>query len=210
MSQPQADPFRVDWPADMEQVPAGFFDGLYEQADDPWALAERWYEERKYELSVAALPLRRYRRALEVGCSIGLLTSRLAPRCIFLVAGDIAEAAVRATRERLVALRIDEQHVKVEVMAPPDRWPDGSFDLVVLSEVLYFSAGPRLELFIAGAIERLEPGGHLLAVHYRPDADPHLLNGDQVHARLIARPELTRVVEHVELGFRLDVFERTA
>ncbi len=210
MSEPEADPFRVQWPADMEQVPAGFFDNLYEQADDPWALAERWYEERKYELTVAALPLRRYRRALEVGCSIGLLTVRLAPRCVFLVAGDIAEGAVRATRDRLAALQIDQRHVTVEVMAPPDRWPGGTFDLIVLSEVLYFSAGPRLESFITGAIERLESGGHLLAVHYRPDADPHLLNGDQVHARLQARPQLTRMVEHVELGFRLEVFERTA
>lgn len=208
MSEPRRDPFRVRWPTGTEQVPGRFFDGLYEETGDPWDLANRWYEARKYDLSVAALPRPRYRRGLEVGCSVGLLTVRLAPRCEVLVAGDIAEAAVEETRRRLESSPLDADRVRVEVMAPPDQWPEGTFDVIVLSEVLYFSAGARLDSFIAGAIDRLESGGHLLAVHYRPDTDPHLVNGDQVHARLLARPELTRLVEHVEADFRLDVFER--
>ena len=35
---------------------ADYFAGIYAAADDPWGLASRWYERRKYALTVAALP----------------------------------------------------------------------------------------------------------------------------------------------------------
>ena len=46
----------------------------------PLGARPRWYEARKYGLTVAALPRRRYRRAFEPGCGSGLLTALLAPR----------------------------------------------------------------------------------------------------------------------------------
>jgi len=36
-----------------------YFDDLYGRRDDPWRLAERWYERRKHALTVAALPRQR-------------------------------------------------------------------------------------------------------------------------------------------------------
>ncbi|WP_244268864.1 nodulation S family protein, partial [Mycobacterium parascrofulaceum] len=54
---------------------------MYAGTDDPWALSSRWYEQRKYAITLALLPARRYRHAFEPGCSIGTLTARLARRC---------------------------------------------------------------------------------------------------------------------------------
>lgn len=59
-------------------TPGSYFEDMYRRADDPWHLSERWYEQRKYDLTVAALPLPRYRRAFEPACSVGELTLRLA------------------------------------------------------------------------------------------------------------------------------------
>ena len=59
----------------------GYFDQMYAAAPDPWGLSTRWYEARKYALTLALLPEPRYRDAFEPGCSVGVLTGMLAARC---------------------------------------------------------------------------------------------------------------------------------
>ena len=55
-----------------------YFDDMYAESPDPWGFRTRWYEERKFALTMAALPRRRYRRVFEPGCSVGMLTRLLA------------------------------------------------------------------------------------------------------------------------------------
>ena len=47
---------------------AEYFRGCYAAAADPWGLATRWYEARKYALTLALLPRERYAAAFEPGC----------------------------------------------------------------------------------------------------------------------------------------------
>ena len=58
---------------------AEYFDAMYQDAEDPWGFENRWYEQRKYAISLALLPARRYRSAFEPGCSIGVLTAPARP-----------------------------------------------------------------------------------------------------------------------------------
>ena len=58
-----------------------YFDDMYSDNPDPWGFESRWYEQRKYALTIAALPEPLYRSGFEPGCSVGVLTSLLAPRC---------------------------------------------------------------------------------------------------------------------------------
>ena len=51
-----------------------YFDRMYSESVDPWQLQSRWYEQRKYAITLALLPYARYRHAFEPGCSIGVLT----------------------------------------------------------------------------------------------------------------------------------------
>ena len=81
--------------------PTGSSTGCTTTAADPWSVDDSWYEERKRDLTLAALPRRRFRRALEVGCSIGALTARLAERCDEVLALDESEVAVAAAARRL-------------------------------------------------------------------------------------------------------------
>ncbi len=187
---------------------ADYFAGLYESDDDPWRLATRWYEKRKYDLTVAALPLERFRSGLELGCSVGVLTAALADRCDRLLGVDIEQRAVDAAIERTRGL----PGVSVERRTLPDDWPAGGFDLIVLSEVgYYFDAkdfGRLLELSSAA----LEPGGSLAAVHWRHPVAEYPGSGDEVHETLGRRAGdlgLARTVTHKERDFWLEIYVRT-
>ena len=81
------------------------FEARYAADPDPWDFETSAYEHDKYERTLAALGDRRYARAFEAGCSIGVFTAMLAERCDALLAVDIAQAAVDAARERLAAAR---------------------------------------------------------------------------------------------------------
>ena len=115
-------------------LPDSYFAAMYARSADPWGFGDRWYEERKRAVTLAALPQRRYASAFEPGCSIGVLTAALAPRCDALLATDVSQEALAVAGRRLA----DAGHVRLERRALPDDWPPGRFDLVVLSELLYY------------------------------------------------------------------------
>lgn len=186
-------------------TPAAYFESMYASSEDPWSLGERWYEQRKYALTVAALPRARYRSGFEPGCSVGVLTALLAPRCERLLAVDRVQAAVAAARERLR----DQPHVRVELLDVGAGWPAGTFDLVVLSELGYYQDEAGCRRLLDAAVGSLEPGGDLVAVHWRAPVAEHALSGDAVHAILATLAGLSRMVRHDEADFLLEVYTRT-
>lgn len=179
-----------------------FFDATYDRHEDPWGYTDRWYEERKRALTLAALPEQRYRDVLEVGCGIGVLTEELAPRADHLLAVDVSTAAVERARRRLAGL----PHVHVQVADVADAVPAGSFDLVVLSEVGYYLDRPTLDRVLADLRARLAPGGTLLVCHWRHPVDAYPLSGDEVHRVLRRTTDLTLLAEHREKDLLLDVY----
>jgi predicted TPR repeat methyltransferase len=185
-------------------LPATYFEQLYDQAPDPWSLADRWYEERKYAVTMASLPRRRFRRAFEPGCSVGVLTEHLATRCDELIATDVADAPVASARQRLARY----PHAAVRRMHVPEEWPEGEFDLIVLSEIGYYLSREALGALADQAINSLTDDGILLAVHWRHTVADYPLNGDEVHAVLRGDRRLTSLAEHVEADFRLDLLAR--
>ncbi|MEE4546602.1 SAM-dependent methyltransferase [Streptomyces sp. V4-01] len=186
-------------------TPAAYFDRMYADADDPWHLAERWYERRKYDLTLAALPRPRYRRAFEPGCSVGELTLGLAPRCDELLAADRVAAAVRTTRRRTA----DLPQVSVRQLTVPDEWPAGVFDLIVLSELLYYLDDDAVGRVLRQSVESLEPEGTLVTVHWNHDVPEHLSTGDAIADRLARLPGTALLADHRERDFVLQVHGRT-
>jgi len=182
----------------------GFFDRMYADADDPWGLATRWYEARKYALSLALLPDRRYARAFEPGCSVGVFTRMLATRCDRVLAWDMSAGAVRSARAQTAGLA----GVQVERRAVPADWPQGTFDLIVFSEMLYYFGGPDLDRVLHLGEAALRPGGRLLAVHWRHPVAEYPRSGDDVHQALGRRAGLSRLVAHREPDFLAEVYRR--
>ncbi|MGI8535862.1 MAG: class I SAM-dependent DNA methyltransferase [Mycobacteriales bacterium] len=177
-------------------LPPDYFDRMYAADADPWGFDSRWYEQRKYALTLAALPSPRYERGLEIGCSIGILTAALAARCTSLVAVDPSATALAAARTRV------PPSVRLVLGAVPEHWPAGTYDLVVLSEIGYYLDGGDL-VRLLGLVERdLAPGGTVVACHWRHPVPDYPLTGDQVHAALAHWPRVSRVEEE---DFLLDV-----
>jgi SAM-dependent methyltransferase len=182
-------------------VDAGYFRDRYAASPDPYGLAERWYETRKYAISVALLPRERYGAAFEPGCSIGVLTALLASRCDSLLACDVVPDAVASARARTAGL----PGVRVERRAIPGEWPSRSFDLIVFSELLYYFADADLDQVLRLGIGALRPGGHLLAVHWRHPA-PHPRTGDDVHRQLASHSGLARLARYRDPDFTAEVY----
>ena len=112
----------------------GYFRKVYGASPDPYGLADRWYEQRKHALTVALLPRERYGTAFEPGCSIGVLTEQLAPRCDTLLACDAVADAVATARARTAG----PPGVLIAQKVIPRDWPARAFDLIVFSELLYY------------------------------------------------------------------------
>jgi SAM-dependent methyltransferase len=180
-----------------------YFEAMYAESTDPWGFASRWYERRKYALTLAALPRERYARGFEPGCSIGVLTGLLATRCDSLLATDVAAAAVAEARQALAPY----DWVDVAELAVPHDWPEGGFDLIVLSEIGYYLDADDLEVLLDRAVASLEPGGTLAAVHWRHPVADYPLRGDDVHDLLGSSPDLHRLARHEEADLLLEIFE---
>jgi trans-aconitate methyltransferase len=185
-------------------VDTEYFIGLYLAKNDPWDVATKWHDRRKYAVTVASLPRERYRRAYEPGCSIGLLTRMLAARCDAVVATDSVDAAVTQARDTVRDLR----HVRVDRAWLPADLPDGTFDLIVIGDLLYYLSAADLRATLDGLVSRLEPGGDLAAVHFRDRENGGNYDGFNAHAELVGRPDLKPVVHHEDDWFLLDILRR--
>ncbi len=185
----------------MSRTPRSYFERLYGQEQDPWGLDSRWYERRKYALTMAVLPDARYRRAFEVGCSIGVLTEQLASRCDSVIAADLMPGPVEAARRRTAGL----PGVTVECRCLPEEWPDGPFDLLVLSEVAYYFDADELRRLLDVATRSLDDAATVVAVHWRGETD-YPVTGDETHAILSATLGLHGAASYREDAFALDVW----
>ena len=183
--------------------PPEVFDRLYARDPDPWGFHTSQYERDKYAATLAALPPGRFAAAFEVGCSIGVLTRQLAARCDALLAVDVAEAALAAARDHCAGL----ERVQFRRLRVPVEWPAGRFDLIVLSEVLYFLGPEDLAATARCAVASLSPGGLALLVNWTgPTNSPS--TGDAAARRFIAASGLTPTLHRRDAQYRLDLLRR--
>lgn len=191
-----------------------YFEQLFESCHDPWDYTSD-YEQTKYRQTLDLLPASKPRRALELACAEGHFTVQLARRVRELVATDVAATAVQRTRERCAALK-NVSFQQLDLVYDP--LPEGVFDLLVCSEVLYF-AGTRanLEVIAQKFVEGLEPGGHIVLAHgnvhaedpTQPGFDWNLPFGAKTIGEVFAaHPELRLARELCTPLYRIQLFQR--
>ena len=186
-------------------LPAGYFDDLYARDADPWRFASSDYEREKYAATLRALPNASYASALEVGCSIGVLTRQLAARCDVLLSVDLAGAALEQARTRCA----DLGHVRFERRCMPADWPDGRFDLVLLSEVVYYLDRSDVSALVARIRNTLAPRGHVVLVHWLGVTHYPLTGDEAAEAFIEQSADFVSVVKHERTDqYRLDVLQR--
>jgi protein-L-isoaspartate O-methyltransferase len=183
-----------------------FFEQMYRHDADPWKFASSEYEQSRYAAIMRAIHSRRYRRAFEPGCSIGVLTASLATLCDQVIAMDISTTAVDHARKRCRALA----NVHIFRGAFPEQMPDGIFDLIVLSEIGYYLDEEQLLRAGRHLVSCLSESGVMLAVHWLGRSDDHILSGDRVHELLGTIGLSASVYAERHPSFRLDRWEKRA
>jgi SAM-dependent methyltransferase len=188
------------------RLPDAYFDRMYADAHDPWQLATRWYEQRKYAITMALLPRSRYQHAFEPGCSIGTLTARLALRCDHVTAVDVADVAVQSADTRLRDGGV-RGRVTLARSSLDKAWPPGPFDLLVLSEIAYYLDADALAGVMRRECPRLRPGATVVAAHWRHEVADYPLTGDAAHAIIARTPGLRPLGCYRDSDIVVEVFD---
>lgn len=189
-------------------LPPHYFDDVYRASEDPWAFTSSPYERGKYAATLAALPHPHYARAFEIGGSIGVLTAQLASRCGHLLSVDVSEAALAQARQRCAAL----PQVELRKLQVPSEFPEGQFDLIMVSEVGYYWSPVDLARAADQMLAALPPSGQLLLVHWTPVVPDYPQTGDEVHEFFLQKAQPGGALRHVHGHradkYRLDLFEK--
>ena len=184
--------------------PAAHFQRIYQANPDPWSFNSD-YEQAKYHRTLTVLGDRRFSSALEVGCSIGVLTHMLAPRCDRLLAVDIVEEPLQAARLRCA----NQPQVRFQRMQVPAEWPLHQFDLILFSEVLYFLSPADIDRCAAHAVASVLPRPVIILVNWLGQTDDPT-TGNAAAERFISATAgvLTVARQERHQGYRLDVLTR--
>jgi SAM-dependent methyltransferase len=166
-----------------------YFEYRYRKREDPWEYESSPYERRKYQKTLEILPKKGYRRALEVGCSIGVFTEELAKRGIAaeILGIDISQKALDRAGERLAGF----ETVRLKCLDITRDPLEGSYDLIFCAEVLFYLGMKNVQRVRDKLIGALEEGGHIVLV------DPWPLSR-KLHGVFQAHPGLQLISEHVE------------
>jgi SAM-dependent methyltransferase len=171
------------------------FEAPYARDGDPWQFASSPYELQRYATTIGLIDRTpRHARCFEPGCSIGVLTEQLASRCDEVVAVDPSPSAIRSAGERLAGVT----NVELHVGSLPEWWPEGSFDLVVMSELGYYWDREGLADLTARLGALRTPAADFVAVHWLGSSPDHLLHGNEVQEILtdvLGTPDETQVHE---------------
>jgi SAM-dependent methyltransferase len=146
-------------------LPSEYFEEKYQADIDPWRFKTSEYERDKYQATLGSLTKDRYPAALEVGCSIGVLTKLLSPRCVSLLAVDSSPTAIEAAKS------VSAPNVVFRVANLPAEFPKGKFDLIVLSEILYYFDKSDLARVAQSCIDSISQDGEIVLCHWLGETD---------------------------------------
>jgi SAM-dependent methyltransferase len=121
-----------------------------------------------------------------------------------LIAIDPVPQAIDEAKQRCAGLPAE-----FAVMWAPQDWPAGSFDLITLSEVLYYLTIEPLDVLADRVAASLRPGGYAILVHWIKETD-YPLTGDQAAERFLARSRSwAKIIRQQRTAdYRLDLVQR--
>ncbi|MFC7051222.1 class I SAM-dependent methyltransferase [Hansschlegelia quercus] len=185
-------------------IDADGFDEKFRSDPDPWNYVGSLFEAHKRRVLLRACGTRHFGRALEIGCAIGVTTVELAKICSRVVAVDASPTALREAARRTA----DLPNVTLQLVRLPDNIPPGPFDLIVVSEILYYLPERHAAAAMSALRRALAPGGRLVLLHHVRDFDdaaqkPWLA---QDRARRLIERSARTVFDHAEGRFRAAAF----
>ena len=183
-------------------------DHFYDKGGDPFGFDVNPDEQLKFRKTLEICGDGKLGRVLEIGCAVGSFTEMIASRATDVLAIDVSEAAIRQAKQRLH----QQQNVRLETRTLPAEFPDGQFDLIIASDVLYYLTVEDLQTCMGMIEAALSSGGAMVAVHYIPRVGT-LLDGNELHDLMKAHSTLSHTLdERTEFGvgrpYRVDRYEK--
>ncbi len=155
--------------------------GLYSDSDDPWNFRTSAYEQAKFAATRRALSRGRYRSAFELGCGNGELAKQLVDLCVRYTGMDAVNRAVDAAREAVPSASFVTGFY-------PCAMPQDDYDLLILSEILYFLDQCSIER-LAQDITASWPHAEIICVSYLGETGNDLQGHDAVSTFMAAMSE---------------------
>lgn len=176
------------------------FEARYVASPDPWNFATSSYERDRYDCILRAVMKPRYGNIYEPGCSVGVLTGRLAHIAARVIAIDLAPSAVKVARERCAELA----NVEIRCESVASFIPSPPPDLIVFSEIGYYFDVETIAHLSSRLAAVLSDGGEFIAAHWLGHSEDHVLHGDAVHESLRSSLPLRWVKGEIHNRFRID------
>lgn len=178
------------------------FDAIYSASPDPWDVRTSPYERGKRDAARALLGDARFDHALEAGCGEGCLAGDLLANGQARRATGIDQAAEIVERARKTA----PQGLRLVQGRLPDDLPEGPYDLVIFSELLYYLPEKELERLAGLTRMQMVPGAAMLIVSYLGDTETPLdaPAGADFFIALFG-PELQPIARRNAERFRIDL-----
>lgn len=203
------------------QKAAVFFEGLWQQGDF-WSLESSEFEQAKYARELACIGGRTYPRALEIGCGAGCFTKQLALLAGQVVAVDIAPAAIaRARQAEGVPQNVE---FRVTNAMEGDLESDGPWDLIVMSETIYYLGWLYsffdVAWFASTLFHTSPPGGRFLMTNTCGGVEDYLLRPWVIHTyrdlflnvgyRIESEEKFSGIRDNAELEVLMSLFAKAA
>lgn len=187
-----------------DAVSAKHFDAMFDGSSDPWGYDDQPYERDRFARTIAALNDRHYQSALELGCANGALTEQLAPLCRRLLATDASSSALATAQRRVGTLA----NVSLRRALLPQQVPEGDFDLIVASDMLYY-LGLEGVVSLMGELDRRATSGcRILIASYLGDTETRLTGEMSSETAIAHLPRWRRIHAERTDRLRIDVLER--
>jgi SAM-dependent methyltransferase len=178
--------YRVFLPFYPNGVPQRSFEQIYRRRD-PWSYLTSPYEQGKYEHTLKLVGEGTRRRALELGCSEGAFTEKLALHQVAeqIVGVDISAVAIERARERCARFA-QVQFRRADILQES---LEGRFDILFIMEILYYM-GSDLRVVCGRLAPLLADGCTAVLVHSLGILPLHRSFQENLGLRLVS--------EHVE------------
>ena len=117
---------------------------------------------------------------------------------------------VRRAIDKARARCADRPNVTFAEMAAPEQWPPGHFDLILLSEVVYYLTRPQIAWLARRVGDSLAKDGQVQLVHWIRETDYPLSGDDAVRTFLSETASFLHVIRQERTAdYRLDLCERS-
>lgn len=146
----------------MKPIGPDGFEAMFRANVDPWNYACSPFEAFKRRALLHACGAQKRGRVLELACANGETTRALGPKALRLLGIDGSPTAILEARRRTE----DVDRISVRVALLPDAMPRGPFDLILVSELLYYLDGRALNAVLAGLVAATALGGRIVLLHH--------------------------------------------